>query len=112
IMARRHKPAPTTIGPTAKKPTTAPADLRERILADFAALKVPLSAEQFDAVLADAARDGLSHQQFLHRLIAEQADRRRERSIAHRLREARFRERQPLSAFDWQFNRQAIDRVQ
>jgi len=73
---------------------------------------VPLRAEQFDAALAEAVRDGLSHQQFLHRLIAEQADRRRERSIAHRIREARFRERQPLSAFDWEFNRQAIDRVQ
>jgi hypothetical protein len=36
---------------------------------------VPLRAEQFDAVLSEAARDGLSHQQFLHKLIAEQADR-------------------------------------
>jgi DNA replication protein DnaC len=112
-MARRQKPVPTTAPPTATKPAApAPADLRERILADFAALKVPLRAEQFDAVLAEAVRDGLSHQQFLHRLIAEQANRRRERSIAHRLREARFRERQPLSAFDWEFNRPAIDRVQ
>ena len=41
-----------------------------QILADFAALKVPLRAEQFDAVPAEAVRDGLSHQQFLHRLIA------------------------------------------
>jgi DNA replication protein DnaC len=111
-MARRQKPAPTTTGGTAPKPTMTPADLRERILADFAALKVPLRAEQFDAVLAEAVRDGLSHQQFLHRLIAFEADRRRERSIAHRIREARFRERQPLSAFDWEFNRAAIDRVQ
>jgi DNA replication protein DnaC len=106
-MARRQKPPPTP--PT---PPTPPPDLRERILADFAALKVPLRAEQFDAVLAAAVRDGLSHQQFLHRLIAEQADCRRERSIAHRIREARFRARQSLSAFDWEFNRQAIDRVQ
>jgi len=99
-MARRRQTTPT------------PPDLRERILADFAALKVPLTAEQFDAVLAAAQREGLSHQQFLHRLIAELADRRRERSIAHRIREARFRERQPLSAFDWEFNRSAIDRPQ
>jgi DNA replication protein DnaC len=110
-MARRQKPKPTTTSPPAPQPPTT-ADLRERILADFAALKVPLRAEQFDAVLAEAVRDGLSHQQFLHKLIAEQADRRRERSIAHRIREARFRERQPLSAFDWEFNRPAIDRVQ
>jgi len=99
-MARRRQTTPT------------PPDLRERILADFAALKVPLTAGQFDAVLAAAQREGLSHQQFLHRLIAELADRRRERSIAHRIREARFRERQPLSAFDWEFNRSAIDRPQ
>jgi DNA replication protein DnaC len=111
-MTRRQKPTPITPPPTAPQPPTPPTDLRERILADFAALKVPLRAEQFDAVLSEAARDGLSHQQFLHKLIAEQADRRRERSIAHRIREARFRERQPLSAFDWEFNRPAIDRVQ
>jgi DNA replication protein DnaC len=110
-MTRRQKPPPTTTQPSAPQPPPT-ADLRERILADFAALKVPLRAEQFDAVLAEAVRDGLSHQQFLHKLIAEQADRRRERSIAHRIREARFRERHPLSAFDWEFNRPAIDRVQ
>jgi DNA replication protein DnaC len=109
-MARRQKASPKPT--THPAPTPTPADLRERILADFAALKVPLTAEQFDAVLGVAQREGLSHQQFLHRLIAEQADRRRERSIAHRIREARFRERQPLSAFDWEFNRAAIDRAQ
>ena len=38
-------------------------------------------------------------------LIAEQANQRRERSIAHRIREARFNERKPLSEFDWEFNR-------
>jgi len=89
-----------------------PADLRERILADFAALKVPLAAATFDAVLARAQREGLSHQQFLHVLIAEQANQRRERSIAHRIREARFAERKPLAEFDWEFNQAAIDRVQ
>jgi DNA replication protein DnaC len=110
-MARRQKPKPSTAPPVQSLLTT-PADLRERILADFAALKVPLSGDQFDAVLARAGRDGLSHQQFLHLLIAEQANQRRERSIAHRIREARFDERKPLSEFDWEFNRQTIDRVQ
>ena len=47
-MARRRQTTPT------------PPDLRERILADFATLKVPLTAEQFDAVLAAAQREGLS----------------------------------------------------
>jgi DNA replication protein DnaC len=103
-MSRRAKPRRRQ-----PKPTT---DLRNRILADFAALKIPLTAEQFDAVLAGAQREGLSHQEFLHRLIGEQAAQRRERSIAHRLREARFRESQSLAAFDWDFNRPAIDRVQ
>lgn len=99
-------PTPTT--------TAAPAatDLRERILADFTALKIPVGAGQLDAVLARAAREGLSHQQFLHLLLTEQADQRRERSIARRIREARFRDLKPLSEFDWEFNRSAIDRAQ
>jgi DNA replication protein DnaC len=110
-MTRRNSPRPTPATPP-RQPATTPADLRERILADFAALKVPVDAGQLDRVLARAAREGLSHQQFLHLLLAEQADKRRERSIARRIREARFREVKPLSAFDWEFNRSAIDRVQ
>jgi len=93
-------------------PATTPPDLRERILADFATLKIPLRAEQFDAALARTQRDGLSYQQFLHLLIADQADQRRQRSIARRIRDARFRDLKPLSAFDWEFNRSAIDRLQ
>ena len=73
---------------------------------------MPLAAEAFDAVLARAEREGLSHQQFLHLLIAEQANQRRERSIARRIRDARFRDAKPLTAFDWEFNRAAIDRTQ
>jgi DNA replication protein DnaC len=89
-----------------------PTDLRDRILADFAALKVPLAAEAFDTALARAEREGLSHQQFLHLLIAEQANQRRERSIASRIREAHFLVRKPLGEFDWEFNRSVIDRIQ
>ena len=91
------------------RPTTP--DLREQILADFAALKVPLAAETFDAALARAEREGLSHLQLLHLVIAEQANLRRERSIAHRIREARFREPKTLASFDWDFNR-SIQRAQ
>jgi DNA replication protein DnaC len=108
-MARRSpRPTPTAT-PVAATP---PVDLRERILADFATLRVPLRGEQFDAVLARAQREGWSHQQFLHLLLADQANERRERSIARRIREARFRDLKPLSAFDWDFNRGAIDRGQ
>jgi DNA replication protein DnaC len=109
-MARRQKPKPSI--PSPKNQTPTPADLKERILADFAALRVPLGSDAFDAILARAQREGMSHQQFLHLLIGEQANQRRERSIAHRIREAQFAERKPLGEFDWEFNKQAIDRVQ
>jgi DNA replication protein DnaC len=93
-----------------RPPSPAP-DLRQRILADFTALKVPLRPEQLDAALARAEREGLSHLECLHLVIAEQAGQRRERAIAHRIGEARFREGKTLATFDWQFNAQAIDRA-
>ena len=86
-------------------------ELRRQILEDFLTLRVPLRAEQLDAVLARAEHEGLSHLEFLRVLIGDQADQRRERSIAHRIREARFREGKTLADFDWQFNAAAIDRV-
>ena len=88
------------------------AHLRERVLADCAALKVPLRAEQLDTLLGRADQEGLSHLEFVHRLLSEQADQRRERSIAHRIREARFRDPHTLATFDWQFNAAAIQRTQ
>jgi DNA replication protein DnaC len=87
-------------------------DLRDRLLADFATLKVPLTAAQLDAVLARAERDGLTHLEFTQLLIAEQAQLRRERSIACRIRDAKFRELHTLAGFDWEFNAKAINRVQ
>jgi DNA replication protein DnaC len=95
-----------------KRPATTSADLRAQILSDFATLKIPLRAESFDAVLARAEREGLSHLEFLHQLIGEQAGQRRERSIARRVREACFREEKTLATFDWQFNAKAIKRAQ
>jgi DNA replication protein DnaC len=81
-------------------------------LADFTMLKVPLTAEQLDAALARADRDGLTHLEFAQLLIAEQAQQRRERAIARRIREAKFRELYTLAGFDWEFNAKAINRVQ
>jgi DNA replication protein DnaC len=86
--------------------------LREQILADFAALRVPLSMDDFDPLLRRAEQEGLSHLEFLRLLIGQQAQQRRERAIEHRIREARFREVRLLADFDWQFNAQAIDRLQ
>ena len=88
------------------------ASLREQVLADCAALQVPLRAEQLDALLSRAEQEGMSHLDFAHRLLSEQADQRRERRIAYRIRQACFRDAHTLATFDWQFNAQAIDRTQ
>lgn len=103
-----RKSAPPT--PTAPSKSVRSDDLRKQILADFATLKVPLREEAFDAVLAEAEREGCSHLVFLSRLIAEQAAQRRERGIAYRIREARFKEPKTLATFDWLFNAKSIDR--
>lgn len=86
--------------------------LRERVLEHFQNLRVPLSSEDLDRVLAKAEREGLSHLAFLDGLIGEQANLRRERSIERRIRAARFSERKTFEEFDWEFNHQAIDRIQ
>jgi DNA replication protein DnaC len=97
--------------PATPIPPPTPADLRQQILEDFVTLGIPLRCEQFDAVLSRAEREGLSHLEFVRLLINEQANQRRERSIAHRIREAGFREGKTLADFDWQFNAATIDRV-
>ena len=109
-----RKATPATASPPKAFPPLKNArseDLREQIPADFATLKVPIRPEAFDAVLAQAEREGLSHLALLHRLIGEQAAQRRERSIAYRVREARFKESKTLATFDWLFNAKAIDRT-
>jgi len=99
--SRKTKPAQTTARP----------NLREQILADFATLRVPMTADQLDAVLKQAQDAGSSHLEFLHRLLADQAGLRRQRRIERLIKEANFREALPLSSFDWNFN-PLIPRVQ
>jgi DNA replication protein DnaC len=77
---------------------------RDQVLADFATLRIPITAEQLDDALKHACDDGLSHIDFLHRLLADQAGLRRQRSIERRIKDAHFRELKPLSEFDWTFN--------
>jgi DNA replication protein DnaC len=108
-MARRAK---RTQLRTNRRPTTTRQDPREQILADFATLRVPLTGEELDTLLARAAREGLSHLEFTHLLVAEQARQRRERSIARRIHQAQFQELKTLADFDWEFNAKAIDRMQ
>lgn len=87
-------------------------ELRRKVLEDFQALRIPLQGKQLDLVLARAVSEGMSHLEFLRALISEQANQRRERSIAYRIREAHFSESKTLAHFDWLFNAKAIDRVQ
>jgi len=108
-MSRRPNHQPNHPTKSKKPPSNS---LREQILSDFATLRVPLAPSAVDAALARAEREGLSHLEFLHLLIAEQAAQRRERSIARRIREACFREPKTLATFDWQFNAKAIKRPQ
>jgi DNA replication protein DnaC len=91
--------------------TPAPTELRQRILEDFQAMRIPLLAEQLDAALGRADSEGMSHLEFLRALISEQANGRRERALARRIREAGFAQIKTLADFDWQFNAAVIDRV-
>jgi DNA replication protein DnaC len=77
---------------------------RDWILADFATLGVPVTAEQLDEALKQAQDAGWSHLEFLHRLLADQAGLRRERRIERLIKDAHFREALPLDSFDWNFN--------
>jgi DNA replication protein DnaC len=91
--------------------TTATPSLREQILADFATLRIPVTADQLDASLKKAQDAGWPHLEFLHRLLADQAGLRRQRRIERLIKDAHFREALPLSTFDWNFN-PAIPRLQ
>ncbi len=89
-----------------------PDDLRQRILDYFQTLRVPLSATDLDAVLAEAEKQRWTPLELLSHLLGPQADLRRQRAIDRRIREARFREPTTLEGFDWAFNVQSIDRLQ
>ena len=103
----RTSPAKAT--PAAKHPAK---DLRQRVLEDFAVLRVPLDEQSFDAHLSHAEQEGLTPLEFLARLVGEQADQRRERAIERRIKDARLPDVCTLADFDWQFNAQTIDRGQ
>ena len=98
--------------PARKKATNLQTNLRERVLADLATLKVPISTGALDAALARAEQEGLSHLNFLELILGEPAARSRQRAIERRIREAKFREDKNLADFDWKFNAAAIDRAQ
>ena len=105
-MAKRPQ-RPTPPVPTCPAPT---ADPRQRLLADLTVLRLALTAEALDDVLAQAARHSWSHLEFATRLLGTAADRRRERSLERRLAEAHLRDAPTLETFDWQFNAPTIQR--
>lgn len=87
------------------------ASLRDLCLNHFQVLRIPITANDLDALLERADKQALSHLKFLDLLLGQQSAARRDRSVERRIREARFAERQTLETFDWKFNPQ-IDRLQ
>jgi DNA replication protein DnaC len=110
-MKPRPKKTPKTTPAKPTTPTKPATNRRDQILTDFTTLRIPVTAEQLDAALQHAQDAGLSHLDFLHRLLADQAGLRRQRRIERLIQQAHFREALPLSTFDWAFN-PAIPRVQ
>jgi len=105
------KPSPKKKRPAKPTKTATSPSRRDQILADFATLRIPVTGDQLDDALKHAQDTGLSHLDFLHRLLADQAGLRRERSLQRRIQDAGFRDLRPLSEFDWNFN-PAIPRTQ
>jgi DNA replication protein DnaC len=97
--------------PTPRTPKQTPAAVRRSLLEHFQTLKIRVTDQQLDAALARAEQEGLSHLQFVHCLIADQAAQRRQRSIERRIRDACFRDQGTLESFDWKFNEKTIDRA-
>ncbi|MCC6394101.1 MAG: ATP-binding protein [Bryobacterales bacterium] len=90
--------------------TTTP--VRERCLRHCSTLRIPMDGAALDNVLSKADKDGLSHLDFLDLLLGAEADARRERAVARRIREAHFAETKTLEGFDWQFNPKTFHRAQ
>jgi DNA replication protein DnaC len=93
-------------------PTSPPSQLRDRCLRHFATLRIPVEAVMLDEVLARAEKENFSHLAFLDRLLGAQADARRERAVARRIRQARFAEDKTLEGFNWNFNPKTFSRLQ
>jgi len=95
-----------------RRKVATPATLRDRCLSHFDILRIPITPEALDEALLHAEKEALPYLDFLDRVLGEQADRRRERSIERRIRDAHFAEIKTLEGFDWNFNKKAIDRQQ
>jgi hypothetical protein len=93
-------------------PTNPSEPLPAKILEHLETLKVPFSREQLDHVLHQAEQHSWSYLELLEAFLGPPAQRRRERSVERRIREAHFPGIHTLEHFDWAFNAAAIDRLQ
>ena len=84
---------------------------REQIFGYLARLRIPLSREEFDATVASAEKEPISHLEFLARFLSGPANQRRERSIQRRIDQAKFPTAATLESFDWTFNQKTIPRA-
>ena len=67
----------------------------------FAYLNLPTSLETHAAILAQAGKDNVSHEEFLKRLLSVEAAAKFGRQVDARLRGARFPNPKTLDSFDW-----------
>jgi len=72
--------------PTKAKTKDQTIPLRDRCLSHFATLRIPVEAAVLDELLTRAEKERFSHLGFLDRLLGAEADARRERAVARRIR--------------------------
>jgi len=76
-------------------PTTTPTNLlRDRCQSHFLTLRIPVEPAALDELLARAEKESFSHLRFLDLLLGTQADARRERAVARRIRDGHLKRRQ------------------
>ncbi len=64
-------------------------------------LRLPTIAAQFEAMAADAARQGQTHTRYLEALFGAELDEREQRAIGRRMRDARLPRMKTLEEFDF-----------
>jgi DNA replication protein DnaC len=82
--------------------------IREKIHDHLTTLKIPVTSEQVDEILSEAAQSSPSYLELLERFLARPASLRRERSVESRIRRANFRDPGTFESFDWEFNAKTI----
>jgi DNA replication protein DnaC len=83
--------------------------IAERIKDNLGYLKLQRAAEVFATIAQEAKEEHMSYLELLERIVAEEASHTRNRSLAARLRFARFPQRKTLEEFDFTFQ-PSIDR--